>query len=872
MGGISSKSKYGEIKVLFTLKESKNQLRMLEYGLISLTSIVESYKYWKYNVAYAKRVNISMTLFEDIFGSLIKDPDNHFDDFSVTNNVGNKSCNLYEIICTFSLFCNEANKVKVEFLFDLFRTDEARDLEISRKEIHNIIDHIIAVINHLFTIKDIDKSSILNSIDKVMALLYNRIQAEKGESTYKLDDGGPTKAELDAIRLTFTEFWQLCQDVSIIWDFLNTIESITTILVAGKFQHYEEEKDIDDQKEKKDDLDLEDEIEDHDIHDITIRVLKDNIDSGNIDDVALTSVYNRTRHALWSYTVKDLVDENWLTTLPYVTSEDAVFTALENMICLSKSYFPIFAKEPMATYGETPLSPNAKNNFNSNKIITSYKPKGKYELFCLLDIYSILKLIAQHAPYMFKVNDPEEDRPQSPQKTNENSQSDSQMLKMRGFDRSRQWAVKGATKAGSQWQDFGKIVANSTIRQLIDSQKSNIQTKLVLTENYIYDLIYMIAQGQRSIPVATSKLFPSKVTYVISDNDIAQFMLKNANELLGKLMRLQIQKTNLVKKAATISCNTKLGNAICNMTNRGIDVAAVIDEKGKICGRFCSEIVNNLWLTWYQQNVQDESITFNEVITAFNNNNFKAYDSKDAAVKFNVFSKLLAPLKNCDGIVTLKYFDEVMNKQIDVEEDDDSYVSSSSSYSDTDSSDDDGDGDGSKASKQKVPENKNNSEIKTPSKKGKKSAGRSSSPSKKSGKNSSKKRSTSPSKRRTKIKSRPRSRSPSKKVRVSEQTVKREGELAVRPSEIVSSRIDENSSQSAPLRPSEISSGRTFTKRTARVSKTNNLKFQMEEQRLQNIEKQKMEAEAKRIKILKARITLAKERVRWFKEMGIGIN
>ena len=483
MGGQSSKSKYGEVKVLFSLKESKNQLRMLEYGLISLASVIESYKYWKYNVAYAKRVNISKTLFEDIFGSLIKDPDNHFDDFAVTNNVGNKSCNLYEIICTFSLFCNEASKIKAEFLFDLFRTDEARDLKISRKEIHTIIDHIITVINHLFTIKDIDKYTILNSIDKVMALLYNRIQAERGESSNKIDDSGPTKADLDMIRLNFAEFWQLCQDASIIWEFLNTIESITSILVAGKFQHYEEEeKEIDDQKEKKDELDLEDDVEDHDINDITARVLKANIDSGNIDYVALTSVYNRARHALWNYTVKDLVDDNWLTPLPYITSEDAVFTALENMVCLSKPYFPIFAKEPMATYGDTPLSPNAKNNL---KVNNTSKPKGKYELFCLIDTYSILKLIAQHAPYMFKVNDPEEDRPQSPQKTNESGQSDNQMLKMRGFDRSRQWAVKGATQAGSQWQEFGNTVAKSTIRQLIDTQKSNtdVKSNIVLTEN-----------------------------------------------------------------------------------------------------------------------------------------------------------------------------------------------------------------------------------------------------------------------------------------------------------------------------------------------------------------------------------------------------
>jgi hypothetical protein len=107
-------------------------------------------------------------------------------------------------------------------------------------------------------------------------------------------------------------------------------------------------------------------------------------------------------------------------------------------------------------------------------------------------------------------------------------------------------------------------------------------------------------------------------------------------------------------------------------------------------------------------------------------------------------------------------------------------------------------------------------------------------------------------------------------VRVSGQTVKLEGEFPVKPSEIISSRTVDNSTVSTPLRPSEIITGRTFTKRTAGLSKSNNLKLQLEEQRLQNIEKQKMEAEAKRIKILKARITLAKERVRWFKEMGIG--
>ena len=625
----------------------------------------------------------------------------------------------------------------------------------------------------------------------------------------------------------------------------------------------------DSSKEKKDELDIVDDIDDTDVNAITARILKAGLITGNIDYVALTTVYNRARHALWNYTVKDLVDDNWLTAFPYVTSEDAVFTALENMVCLSKRYFPIFAKEPMSTYGDTPLSPSAISKNNLNKV-NAYKPKGKYELFCLLDTYSILKSLAQHAPYMFKVNEAEEEQEQ---KANSDNQ-DSQMLKMRSYDRSRQWATKGSVQVGSMWQEFGNAVAAATIRQLIDAHPSNVdsKTKIVLTENYLYDLIYMIAQGHRSIPVATNKVYPNKVTYVISDDDVASFIFKNANELLGKLMRLPIQKTTLVRRAPTISCNTKLGNTVCWMVNLGIDIAAIIDNKGKICGRFSSDIVHQLWFMWYQQQIHSESITLDGVINSYKENNFKAYDSKDTSIKYSALSKFLAPLNSCDGIITLKYYDEIMNQQIFLEEVEDSDSSSSSYSSDSDTDDD---GSKSYASKKKEFEKKNSPETKKSSKKGNaKRTGRSASPSKKKKKTNLIKRSASPKKGK-----KGRSKSPKKTKSIIESRSRSPGSIITnetdddqpttpytRPSDIVSNLKDQSAT---PSRPSEVSSGRNFKKRSTRLSK-NNLKLQLQEQILQNLEKQKMEAEAKRIKILKSRIALAKERVRWFKEMGIG--
>jgi hypothetical protein len=93
-------------------------------------------------------------------------------------------------------------------------------------------------------------------------------------------------------------------------------------------------------------------------------------------------------------------------------------------------------------------------------------------------------------------------------------------------------------------------------------------------------------------------------------------------------------------------------------------------------------------------------------------------------------------------------------------------------------------------------------------------------------------------------------------------------ESSPKPSEITSPRSN-NDDAISPLRPSEISLGRKFKKRDATLTKGKNLKILLEEQRLQNIEKQKAETEAKRIKILKARIELAKERVQWFKELGV---
>ena len=699
-----------------------------------------------------------------------------------------------------------------------------------------------------------------------MSLLYNRIQANLNNSTIKVDDNGPTKAEIDNIRLSFPEFWQLCQDTSIIWDFLNTIDSITKILVLGKLQTFDLEKEknteLHSSKEGKEGIDELDEIDDHQGDDIKTRMIKLDVTSGNIDYVALTSVYIRHRHTLWNYTIKNLVNEDWIMSFPYVTSEDVIFTALENMVCLSKSHFPIFYKEPMASYADTPLSPSAisKNNLNKTSI---QKPRDKFELFCIIDTNIILKLVAEQSPYMFK----EVEVPEEKQNTNENQVE----MKMRGLERTRQaWGAKASSLTSQQqWEDFGSAVASSTVRQVIEKHSSNeeSETQILLTENYLYDLVYMIAQGHCSIPIATSKMFPNKVTYVLSDVDVAQFIFKNCNEILGKLMRLPIQKTNLMKKVLSIKCDTKIGTGIYSMVNHGVDIAAIIDENGKICGRLTGDILNKLWLSWYQQHIQDPDISLDEVITSYKQNNLKSYSNKDQSTKHVVFAKLLSSIKSCD-LITLKYFHDIMNKEIIEEDDDDddqSYSSESSSSSMTGSALDDGSKSTSGLSKTKETE-------KISISKKVKRAGRSKSPSKKK---SSNKKSKSPSKRKS-----GRSRSPDKtplqrriaKYDKSDTTtpkIKSDESSSPRPSDLISPRNSNNDDAITPLRPSEVSVGRTFTKRNARLSKGKNLKILLEEQRLQNIEKQKAEAEAKRIKKFKARVELAKERVQWFKELGI---
>jgi len=211
-----------------------------------------------------------------------------------------------------------------------------------------------------------------------------------------------------------------------------------------------------------------------------------------------------------------------------------------------------------------------------------------------------------------------------------------------------------------------------------------------------------------------------------------------------------------------------------------------------------------------------------------------------------------------------------MYQQIILQENDETDNSSESSYSSTDSGIDDDSR--SLTSKKKELDLKNKPERKKSTMKGSgKRTGRSNSPSKKLAKKGSKK-SKSPAKKKNKG----RSNSP-KRIIDTIQSRRSPGVISIeksadeiKPSELIANVKDEIITQSTPLRPSEISVGRAFTKRTARLSKNNNLKFQLEEQKLQNLEKQKLDAEAKRINILKARIALAKERVRWFKELGIG--
>jgi hypothetical protein len=277
----------------------------------------------------------------------------------------------------------------------------------------------------------------------------------------------------------------------------------------------------------------------------------------------------------------------------------------------------------------------------------------------------------------------------------------------------------GGRGGATHWQATGERIAASSIHDaltILNNRTNPIHVggasgscPILQPDQFLYDLIFCVAQGHRNIPIAFQEDRPNIPSYIITDIEVVSFLCENAIEILGSLAKVQIKNCEFMRNAVCIPSTSNFGCALYTLACRQVDAAVILDNSGKFGGRFSIDVVKNIWFEWKKQVTSDpnsgsvtapsaltnsvprlsnhssavdqnshDSLSLEELKIQYRDNKeYEVFDGTSGNV-FSMYSCLLRPLKSCQDFgVKVTNFDHFINAEV--------HTDSESNRSDTDS-------------------------------------------------------------------------------------------------------------------------------------------------------------------------------------------
>jgi hypothetical protein len=678
----------------------KDLLIINEYSKSHIANILETHEYWL-NSDFSLRPTLTRNAFEDVFGNLVRDSEEHFTHFLLssskiqelipsqnqlqydsTQQLTINACETLEVLTTIILYSSDSIKIKVSSIFNISysdnrKKDEPRPAEnrLTREEVLIMFQRVLSGTSRLFNIKDIEEKTLKKVIDDILNNYFDLNHTFNKNPNKKTDDNCKDHSDKT---LNFNNFWQLCQDSKILWEFLINVNEFCKLeKLRDRFTNVnmtpikpfliETESNCNDDNE-----------EYHIEEELSIETLVNQINSPILPQIPIENSFidlnesdkkilndNRNRHPLWDYSILDMINDSWLKPSPIIGSEDMIFTSLEHIILSSKSSIPVFLRE------KTNESNEGNINFNSNKQSsqTIKKDVKIHDFIGVIDSFTILSWLVEACPS--QITDSVEltklkQRGDSSNPDRYRSGPDTALTMFQigtKFSSSNQRVRENITNNGlkatsNKWQDIGEILALSTVRSALNgkylqSLPKYHKSQTLLTDNFAYDVILKVAQGYKNIPVSTNVSHPKKPNQLINLLDVVDFIYKFCGEILGKsIINLPVENSGMVKKSHSVKGSTIFGTCIALMVSKNTDCIAIVDEKGKFSGRLNSSLLVDMWFQWYVQTVYDQTsdheCTLDELKHDYQRGLYKMYDGTDQT--FSVFSILFSPLKFYDKV------------------------------------------------------------------------------------------------------------------------------------------------------------------------------------------------------------------------------
>lgn len=308
---------------------AKNLATLQDYPRNNLPQILEAYQYWLQSDGQ-KTNNLTILGFEDVFGQLFADPVTHFHQF---HNPFISVCPALEVFNLFILMCSGHMKNKFRLLCEI--NHESKQY-IRVDVIQALLYRMLVSLQLAFTIeippKDelnafieysikqfIERNTVVNQ--ELISHLSNDHHLDDNVITTTTTTHNTTKQNEKHVQLSFKEFWQWCQDVSMISNYIEAIQKICSI-IANKME---------DSRKGSQFL-----LRNSFFAPSITRRSSNRFDMGSILNKwqrnNLTQYSFVDRHVTWTNTFRSLAQTSWLEDILILESDQHISTLLEHIL------------------------------------------------------------------------------------------------------------------------------------------------------------------------------------------------------------------------------------------------------------------------------------------------------------------------------------------------------------------------------------------------------------------------------------------------------------------------------------------------------------------------------------------------------------
>ena len=150
-----------------SVKNTKYVDRLEEYRKITLSQILESYRFWL-SSENANTISLNKDAFDEVFGLLFNDTDVHFLSFIYK---GINSCVAMDVFYLLILLANDSMKNKLQLLFQLGKEEE---VTFRMDLIQSVIYKVVTSFQLLFNLPTVSKEDIHLFVDVQISQFIER--------------------------------------------------------------------------------------------------------------------------------------------------------------------------------------------------------------------------------------------------------------------------------------------------------------------------------------------------------------------------------------------------------------------------------------------------------------------------------------------------------------------------------------------------------------------------------------------------------------------------------------------------------------------------------------------------------------------------